>query len=151
MLDTKYWSRWICCLVNTRYLLSEAHSCSIKVQILFQKHEDVTATSCLLLPLLPSTLLGNFFASFLQSKVRSGWVSYSHQRRWQWLERCKWPQQSAQSSWHTENSMSACGHITEKLGHFRDWPASSTKKSFSTNLGIVKFWGFLQQINLRGC
>lgn len=152
MLDTKYRSGWICCLVSSRFLISEAHSCSIKVPTNLISATWRCYCNQLSAPasLLPSTALLSQRPGQLCFSARSGWVSYSHQRRWQWLERRKSHSGVFSHSWHTENSMPACGHITGKLGHFRDWPVNSTKKVFYQSRYCAGFCFFFLTNKLEG-
>lgn len=154
MLDTKHGGRQICCSVSSRFLISEAHNCSTKVptNLISATRECYCNQQSAPASLLPSTVLvSQKPGKLLSFSVRSGWVSYSHQRRWQGLERCKWPQQCVQSllthvSW---NSMCACGHIRKKLGHFRDWPVKRTKKELFYQSRYSA--GFFSTNRLEGC
>lgn len=83
----------------SRFLISEAHSCSIIVPTnLISTTRGYCNQLSAPASLLPSTvLLSQRTGEFLCFSARSGWVSYNHQRRWQWLERWKWPQCCVQS------------------------------------------------------
>lgn len=131
MLDTKYGSRWICCLVSSKFLISEAHNCIIKVPTNLISTTWTIYCNQLSAPasLLPSTvLLSQRPEKLLCFSARSVGLATATRG-----DGGGWKVASGHSgvfshSWHTENSMSACGHIREKLGHFRDWAVNSTKK-----------------------
>lgn len=82
-LDSSYHEAQICSIKVPTNLISTTRGCYCN---------QLSAPASL----LPSTVLLSQRPGKLLC-FSQGWISYSHQRRWQWLERCKWPQWWVQS------------------------------------------------------
>lgn len=115
-LETKYEMRWICWLISSASLKPAAHNGNIKGLNKSYFNKMKTLLQPAVAPaflLLPTALLSQGFwkllTGFTTRPVRAG---LSHQWRWQYSVRCRWPQFN-HFCW-IENSTTACGLMSER-------------------------------------